>query len=115
MEEIENKQKCRICGQEFDHSLLEDHIAKFHENIICDICQKVFNCKQNMEKHVSFVHGRIGKEYICNICTKYFQTKGNLTFHRKALHGGGKYHKCESCGKSFSAARTLKKHICIIH
>ena len=35
----------------------------------------------------------------CNSCGKIFSTAGNLKKHIEEIHEGRKNHKCESCGK----------------
>ena len=51
----------------------------------------------------------------CESCGKSFSTAGDLKKHIHSVHGGSKDHKCESCGKSFIKALSLKKHIRTVH
>ena len=49
--------KCQICGQGFDQLSLKIHIATFHENKnnkehTCNICEEVFEAKNQLEIHV---------------------------------------------------------------
>ena len=57
------------------------------------------------------------KKYTCYYCDQKFMDKialkGHMECHITAM--GHKDNKCEFCGKSFSEARTLKRHIHIIH
>ena len=55
------------------------------------------------------------KSYDCESCGKSFSQAHNLTRHIHTIHENHKDYKCESCGKSFSQAGNLKTHIHIIH
>ena len=54
------------------------------------------------------------KDYKCESCGKSFSHAGNLKKHIHTVHKGHKDYKCKSCGKSFSHAH-LKKHIHTVH
>ena len=41
--------------------------------------------------------------------------ENNLRQHIHTVHEGYKDHKCESCGKTFSSAQYVKKHIHTFH
>ena len=47
----------------------------------------------------------------CDTCGKLFSRAGTLKIHIKTVHNGQKDHKCDSCEKAFSSAQSLKKHI----
>ena len=51
----------------------------------------------------------------CESCGKSFSEAGSLKKHIHTIHEGHKGYKCESCGKSFSQAGDLKRHIHTIH
>ena len=53
--------------------------------------------------------------YECEPCGKDFSRAHSLKKHVYTIHKGRKDHKCESCGKSFSQAGDLKNHIKAIH
>ena len=96
--------KCQICDQEFDQMSIEVHIDIFHKQHKCEICERIFKTRITYKRHFNIVHENKGQKIICNICTKTFQNHGSLRTHVKMIHEGHKYHKCESCGKSFSEA-----------
>ena len=51
------------------------------------------------------------KDHKCNSCGKSYSEAGTLKKHINAVHNGQKDHKCNSCEKAFSEAGKLKKHI----
>ena len=55
------------------------------------------------------------KDYICESCGKSYSTAQYLKKHICTFHEGQSECKCESCGKSFSEAHNLKTHIRRIH
>ena len=81
-------------------------------DFVCEICEKVFNTRDKLQKHFNYNHNNTENVFNCNICTKSYETRGNLSYHMKNVHG---CHKCESCGKSFFEAGYLKFHIHTIH
>ena len=95
--------KYQICGQEFDQLSLKIHIATFHKNKnnkehTCNICEEVFEAKNQLEIH----------------CGKLFSYEGNLKKHIHTIHVVIDDFNCE-CGKTFSNAGHLNKHIYAIH
>ena len=54
-------------------------------------------------------------EHKCKSCGKSFSVAQNLKRHIHTFHEGHKDYKFESCGKSFTSAQILKKHIHTIH
>ena len=80
----------------------------------CEICEKVFNTRDKLQKHFNYNHNNTENVFNCNICTKSFQAQKILASHIKTVHGG-KCYKCASCSKSFSNAGNLNKHIYTVH
>ena len=87
----------------------------------CYICDKEFD-KFSLEEHFfTFHNNKVTEENIkkqiqtinkCESCGKSFSNAGYLKRHIRIVHEG---HKCESCGNSFSQAQFLKKHIYMVH
>ena len=63
-----------------------------------------------MKKHIHTVH-EAHKHYKCQSCGKSFSVASSLKLHSHEVHEGRKDNKCGSCGKSFSRAEYLKGHI----
>ena len=63
--------------------------------------------------HVSEIHtvNDWHIDYKCEFCGKSFSCAQNLKKHIYTVHEGHKDYKCESCGKLFSQAGNLRKHI----
>lgn len=137
---------CPTCGDGFnDNSHLNDHIARIHnpETIIktpCPHCDKTFNVKHNMEKHIlthfpnqfkcSFegcdkILSRLDvlqahennhygiKPHICGICKKSFSYYSGLYYH-KIIHTEEQNYTCEFCiDKKFNRRSNLIIHLMI--
>ena len=67
-----------------------------------------------MINHINAVHNS-QKDHKCDSCGKAFSEAGSLKTHINGVHNGQKVHKCDSCGKAFSQAWILRGHINSVH
>ena len=98
---------------------MRDHIKSIHEGIKeykCEYCGKEFDKKNNLKKHIIGVHEESTENYnfVCDFCAKRFYSSSHLKRHVLQHHSENK-EKCPICGKTFSVANVLRRHIKIIH
>lgn len=55
------------------------------------------------------------RNHKCDSCGKTFTEAGVIKRHIRTIHEGQKNYKCDSCGKSFTGSQCLKIHIITIH
>ena len=55
------------------------------------------------------------KPFNCTTCDKNFNAKGTLKKHITRVHEGNNSVYCPSCDKGFSHEDSLKRHILIVH
>ena len=53
----------------------------------------------------------VKKNHKCESCGKEFSRAGHMKKHINLVHHGQKDKKCDTCGKSFSKAWHLRSHI----
>ena len=103
---------CGICGKAFKKAFnLKQHV-RTHTNekpLKCAHCEKRFNDRSSMNKHVRTVHTDI-RPHRCLVCGKCFTTNSHLTDHQ-ATHTQQKRFHCLQCGKRFAFRSSLKKHV----
>lgn len=73
----------------------------------CDLCEKVFTRKHNLETH-KLVHSQ-NKPFTCEICKSGFKRSHDLKRHQR-MHTGEKPHECEKCNRTFARADALLRH-----
>ena len=81
----------------------------------CHICDKEF---EELEAHFVATHefdDTSNNQHQCTSCGKLFSGAVNLKKHISTVHEGLKNYKCESCDKSFSYSGHLKRHILTVH
>jgi len=102
---------CGICGKEFKKAFnLKQHV-RTHTNekpLQCARCEKRFNDRSSMNKHVRTVHTDV-RPHPCTVCGKCFTTNSHLTDHQ-ATHTQQKRFQCLQCGKRFAFRSSLNKH-----
>ena len=97
---------------EDDQNLINYHDDMNDERIKCEICGKVFKTKILLKNHFGTDNG----EYVtCNNFVKTFQTKTKLERPIKIVDDDSKDHKFRSCGKFFTHAQSLVRHIKTVH
>ncbi|XP_023939879.2 zinc finger protein 62 isoform X3 [Bicyclus anynana] len=140
---------CGACGKKFiapsilsrhkcNHTCLTaqqlDVHAKIHEvqgPFVCDICNKSFNWKSNLKRHMS-IHLNI-RLHKCDTCEREFHRKESLRCHITRKHYGVKTepkgeiftlkqnedgtrkYKCKKCEKCFKSTTEVRTHNTFVH
>ena len=78
---------------------------------ICKICGKGFTLPQTLSKHK--MRHKKDKPYPCTFpsCKKQFVDRTTFRAHY-VTHTGESSHRCDTCGKYFTQAATLRRHVC---
>ena len=134
---------CEFCGKSFNGAQnLKMHISIIHEGNKPFKSESYNNCKKLSTKpterdtHIKIVPPDIIKNK-CIICGKSFSNFKDLNAHidshdrrkcqkcqiyfhsvadlKKHICNGDTKHTCKTCGKSFSGAAYMKKHIHLVH
>ena len=77
----------------------------------CDMCEKIYTKRQNLQRHKDSKHG---KAVQCSKCGKCIKWKNYLAKH-EAKCSGKSVTVCGVCGKKFSYAWYLKRHMLQAH
>ncbi|CAH0557098.1 unnamed protein product [Brassicogethes aeneus] len=92
--------------KELDHFNFE--LKDAEEDIVCDICLKVFVSLRSLIRHLGLHTGK----YFCKECNKIFSHKENLDTHKcNAFYR----HRCTYCSKVFVQKKYLNRHITVRH
>ena len=115
------RMRCDHCSQWFDYQWdLDGHMKEKHFGLKhhCQLCDKTFLYKENLNIHVANVHSKSTKitketkksaKFQCDQCEKRFTRKNYLKDHVNAVHWNVKF-KCEICKKIFSRYNSMKTH-----
>ena len=82
----------------------------------CELCDKRFNLKTALTKHLNVVHKENKKRqelFKCNFCEKLF-TKRNLKRHVETVHERVRL-SCDICESTFQRVDYLKSHMKSMH
>ena len=110
LDQIDDSQDTKIC--KFDFSKWRSIPICRHKSVYQYALQYAQECPKvvSLKKHTT--HNKFHNKYHkCESCGKSFSDVHDLKRHIHTIHEGNKKYKCESCGKSYSRAHHLKKHI----
>ena len=104
--------KCTNCGKGFfKNAFLIEHI-QFAKNFEC--LQK-FQMSTNIQVDEAQIKRRIRKhtknERVCDSCGKSFYDASSLKTHMRSVHKGERENFCGTCGKAFFRKAALNEHI----
>ena len=127
-----SKIKCDECQRQFlsNQSLhyhkLTKHTVDVEKSHRCNICDKAFLVKVNLDNHVKFKHSDTRK-FECTQCSTKFKQRKNLNAHNLRVHGINSRQedywqdlkketfKCVHCEKIFARNADLRVHISVKH
>ena len=127
-----SKIKCDECQKPFQseqslkyHKLVQ-HTIDPQKSYSCNICNKTFLIKVNLDNHVKFKHSD-SRNIECKHCNSKFKQRKNLNAHMLNIHGTNPTKEdywqdikrdrfeCSFCKKAFTRGTDLKVHITVKH
>ena len=108
---------CPYCAVEFaTDAYLEHHINRAHrcgdDEHPCTECDKVFDYKYNLAKHIASVHKE--KRFKCQFCDLRFEQPGQVRAH-EGVHTGVLIEACSQCDARFCWKSSLRVHVYYHH
>nr|XP_020475567.1 zinc finger protein 37 homolog isoform X2 [Monopterus albus] len=101
---------CQHCGKCFSQKgNLQCHL-RIHNGekpYPCTECNQTFSQKPELRRHM-FAH--TGGSFLCSYCGKSLRDPHSLKSHER-LHTGERPHRCTICGKGYTLATKLRRHI----
>lgn len=85
------------------------HQTKHDKRFVCDICNKRFAQKSQLDVHVNAVHYN-HRPFRCLLCSKSFKTKGSHDAHM-IVHTDTRNYQCPHCDKKCRKRYDLTLHI----
>jgi uncharacterized C2H2 Zn-finger protein len=124
-----SRPKCPECSEVFrNKKLLEEHVIKLHNikhpigppekkrpKSVCDLCGFTGSAS-GYQRHIFYQHGQTNNAQVfCQQCDgKPFLHKSDLERHLAVKHNHVAQ-LCTHCGKNFSTATLLKRHLASVH
>ncbi|XP_063701619.1 zinc finger protein 600-like [Culicoides brevitarsis] len=103
--------QCMKCFKYFktDAALYNHEIIHKQSNYGCDLCDKKFHYKHNLEVH-RLLHSN-DRKYSCNHCSSTFKTRNYLAKHLKGHFSETKSFLCTHCDFKTTQKRYLSEHV----
>ena len=86
-------------------------IDKAPSEFRCDICDKVFAQKVNLQKHMMIHSG--SKPFQCYVCGKCFRQRPSLQKHYAIHTNGSSSFICQTCNRLFVSRTNLQRHMLV--
>lgn len=82
----------------------------------CDYCEKSFDQRSNLNKHINVVHFKLRPWKCPDVqCGKDFAQRCVMQNHIRTVHKKEKPYRCDVCRKAFADPSNKKKHVRLVH
>ena len=81
----------------------------------CELCGKILRGKESLKIHHNYVHNKKEWKFKCDICDKLYINKSELEKHYQRHSSVVEKHDCNECGRTFNSNEQYKSHIYRIH
>ncbi|XP_055851274.1 protein suppressor of hairy wing [Episyrphus balteatus] len=99
---MHKKDICFCCGESYE--------TCHGGHINCADCPKTFKTQLSLERHMFLIHSE-NDDFPCQICNGRIRTAALLELHIDQHMTRGKPFACRKCGKDFTRAYHLKRHM----
>ena len=79
---------------------------KDDKEFTCDLCEKIFKRRWNLQRHAKLCTGKI----VCAVCSEEFQTKRLLERHGIKQHAVKLVYRCHVCGRNYRRPDKYQLH-----
>ncbi|XP_065082007.1 zinc finger protein 664-like [Ochlerotatus camptorhynchus] len=107
--------RCLRCNELYGTTVeLESHLKEKHRTTLsCDICLRLFDDKNSLDRHRQFHAGT--NPFTCDVCNKQCKNSSHLHFHRRSHFTKDLGYRCKHCNRQFSSSGNCQKHIARVH
>jgi hypothetical protein len=77
---------------------------------ICFVCNKEFNQRSDLQRHIEEIHEQNDKRFECNLCDRKFKVLRYLKDHINQVHFKNKIYYCKICNKRFITKSLRDNH-----
>lgn len=104
---------CSFCGSRFwNAGARHSHELTHGKEFRCNVCDKVFSYRGGLINHKK-THSN-EKPFGCTLCDRRFKTNGALNRHFRS-HTREKHYKCSVCSETFFYAHQRQIHLSVVH
>lgn len=105
--------ECSTCGEVLKKwsQLMVHRREKHSKKHQCDVCEKIFSHKSNMDSHMR-IHSSNKVVFPCTVsgCDKFYFHAKNLRAHVRAKHDPDRTWECHMCQRTLSTKQKLILH-----
>ena len=89
--------------------------SKLKSKFQCNVCNDISSTQRKLRKHCAVTKHQILRQFACATCSKAYVDQRELDVHNDVAHLKLTNHPCNSCGKQFGRASSLRAHLIKIH
>ncbi len=111
----QDAQQLGLSESSMELELAVDNANVCEDDLICNICGKMFQQIKNVNRHKMSCHNIMDPCHMCSVCGVVCKRKDSLQRHLKTHNPSHISFTCEVCGKGFQRKDKYNKHKRVVH